>query len=121
MMNKREEYAAIVAKRKEESLASRGAPRRMDEAEKKRRLEQMQQDARQHERSKGMRITQAERRDKEIEEMEKQMRANSSQQYFREMRSEAYMGDASGNVGDRLRNQRHRRQKNLNDPLERDN
>lgn len=120
MVNKREEYTDVVAQRKEASLASRGAPRRMGEDEKKQRLEQMRSDAQKHERSKDLRIASAEQRDKDIEDMEKRMRASSDQSYFRDMTKEAYMGDSSGNVADRLRNQRHRRQRNLNDPLERD-
>lgn len=120
MVNKREEYTDVVAQRKEAALASRGAPRRMAEDEKQRRLEQMRSDAQKHERSKDLRIASAEQRDKDIEEMEKRMRASSDQSYFRDVRQEAYMGDSSGNVADRLRNQRHRRQRNINDPLERD-
>lgn len=120
MVNKREEYEATVAQRKEASLASRGAPRKMSEEEKHRRLEQMQSDAQTHERSKDLRIANAERRDKEIEDAESKMRVTNNQSYFKEIRQEAYTGDSSGNLADRIRNQRGRRQKNLNDPLERD-
>lgn len=120
MVSKREEYETTVAQRKEAALASRGAPRRMSEDEKRRRLEQMQADAQRHEKGKDFRIADAERRDKEIEDREKEMRNTSNQKYFREIRQEAYMGDSSGNIGDRIRNQRHRRQKNMNDPLERE-
>lgn len=120
MVSKREQYEVIVAERKEAALASRGAPRRMSEEEKQRRLEQMQADAQRHEKGKDFRIADAERRDKEIEDREKEMRNTSNQKYFREIRQEAYMGDSSGNVADRIRNQRHRRQKHMSDPLERD-
>lgn len=121
MVSKREEYAASLAERKQAALASRGAPRRMDEDEKRRRLEQMRADAERHDRNKDQRCAASELREKEIEELEKKMRNNSDQKYFRDMRHQAYMGDTSGTVADRLRNQRHRRQKNVNDPLERDN
>merc|ERR1711974_484590 len=120
MLDKRAEYAAQVAARRDAALASRGAPRRMSEEEKQRRLEQMRGDAQRHERSKDQRIASAEQREKEIEELEKKMRNNSDQKYFREMREKAYMGDDDATVADRLKNQRHRRAKNLNDPLERD-
>jgi len=119
MVSKREEYAATLAARKEAAIASRGAPRRMDEDEKRRRLEQMQHDAVSHERYKDHRIASAEQREREQEEREARMRMNSDQKYFREIRQEAYM-DSGGTMADRLKNQRHRRQKNLNDPLERD-
>jgi len=120
ILNAREDRAAQIAQRKEAALASRGAPRRMDEEEKRRRIEQMRADAGTHERSKDVRIANAEKKDKEIEDLERNMRQNSDQKYFREMREQAYMGDEGGSVADRLRNQRHRRSKNLNDPLERD-
>merc|ERR1712048_1314885 len=100
MVSKREEYEITVAQRKEAALASRGAPRRMSDEEKRRRLEQMQADAQRHEKGKDFRIADAERRDKEIEERE--MRNTSNQKYFREIRQEAYMGDSSGNVADRI-------------------
>lgn len=120
MLSKREEYSATVAKRKEEALASRGAPQRMTEAEKKRRLEQMQEDARRHEDRKTHRIAAAEIRDKEQLQKETDMRSTSDQKYLREMRVSAYT-DSNATVADRLKSQRHRRQKDINDPLERDN
>mmetsp|Transcript_107122 Transcript_107122/g.332868 ORF Transcript_107122/g.332868 Transcript_107122/m.332868 type:complete len:349 (+) Transcript_107122:133-1179(+) len=119
MVSKRREHAAALAERKEAALASRGAPRRMAEAEKRQRLEQMQLDAARHERHKDGRIAAAERREKEQEELEASMRRSSDQRYFREIRQEAYM-DSTATMADRLKNQRHRRQKNINDPLERD-
>mmetsp|Transcript_67272 Transcript_67272/g.169775 ORF Transcript_67272/g.169775 Transcript_67272/m.169775 type:complete len:341 (+) Transcript_67272:94-1116(+) len=121
MVSAREERAQLIAQRKDAALASRGAPRRMDEEEKRRRLEQMSQDARTHERSKDARIASADQREREIEDLEKKMRQNSDQKFFREMREKAYMGDEGASVAERLRNQRHRRQKHINDPLERDN
>mmetsp|Transcript_63879 Transcript_63879/g.207600 ORF Transcript_63879/g.207600 Transcript_63879/m.207600 type:complete len:94 (-) Transcript_63879:116-397(-) len=92
----------------------------MGEDEKRRRIEQMQMDAKTHERSKDKRIEAAEKKDSEVDDLEKRMRINSDQKYFRDMREKAYMGDENQSVADRLKNQRHRRQKNLNDPLEKD-
>mmetsp|Transcript_83089 Transcript_83089/g.220460 ORF Transcript_83089/g.220460 Transcript_83089/m.220460 type:complete len:358 (-) Transcript_83089:73-1146(-) len=119
IVSKREEYEATVAARKEAALASRGAPRRMSEEEKRQRLERMSQDARSHERFKDHRIASAEQTEREQAEREAKMRMGSDQKYFREIRQDAYM-DSGSTVADRLKNQRHRRQKQLNDPLERD-
>lgn len=110
MIDKRAEYSAQLEERKAAALASRGAPRRMDEADKKRRLEQMQLDAAKHEKFKDHRIANAERREKEVEELEAKMRMNSDQSYLRGMRQDAYM-EGNGSVADRLKTQRHRRQK----------
>jgi len=119
VVDKREEREAEIRRRRDAALASRGATRRMDEDERRRRVEEMQSDAKRHEMSKDARIAAAEKREQEIEETEKRMRQNSDQKYFKEMRAQAYMGD-EGSLADRMKNQRHRRQKNLNDPLERD-
>lgn len=118
-VSKRQEYAATLAVRKELALASRGAPRRMDEEEKRQRLEQMQLDAAKHEKYKDARIANAELREREKEELDAKMRMTSDQKYFRGIRQEAYM-ESGTTVADRLKNQRHRRQKHINDPLERD-
>lgn len=119
MVSKREEYQAVLADRKAKALASRGAPRRMTEEEKNRKFEEMRRDAKLHDRKKEGRIAAAEQREREIEELEARMRQNSDQRYFKEMRAQAFT-DGDATVADRLRTQRHRRQKNLNDPLERD-
>lgn len=118
-VSKREEYAARVASQKEAALASRGAPRRMNDEEKQRRLQEMQADARRHESSKDQRIAAASRKEREQEEADTQMRRTSDQKYFREMREQAY-AEGEGTVADRLRSQRHRRQRQIVDPLERD-
>merc|ERR1712014_223911 len=118
-VNKREELARLTAERKDAALASRGAPRRMSEEERKRKLEQMEADARKHEQRKDDRIEDAHRREKEREEKDAKMRATSDQSYFQKMRKDAYAGD-EGTMADRLKSQRHRRAKGLNDPLERD-
>jgi len=120
MVDKRAEYAAKIAAQRDAALASRGAARRLSEEERARRIEEMRADADRHERSKDARIAAAEKHDREEEEREKEMRRRSDQKYFREIRSQAYMGEESSSVADRLKNQRHRRAKNLNDPLERD-
>mmetsp|Transcript_125894 Transcript_125894/g.352495 ORF Transcript_125894/g.352495 Transcript_125894/m.352495 type:complete len:335 (+) Transcript_125894:136-1140(+) len=120
ILDKRAERAAEIAARRDAALASRGAPRKMSDEERQRRLEQMREDAQKHERHKDKRIAAAEEHEQQIEEKEKEMRAKSDQSYFREIRSKAYMGDEGATVADRLKNQRHRRAKNLNDPLERD-
>eukprot|EP00928_Gymnodinium_smaydae_P026538 TRINITY_DN2080_c0_g1_i1.p1 TRINITY_DN2080_c0_g1~~TRINITY_DN2080_c0_g1_i1.p1 ORF type:complete len:342 (+),score=104.90 TRINITY_DN2080_c0_g1_i1:129-1154(+) len=119
MKLKREEFEQLTASRRDAAVNSRGAPRKMSEEEKQRRLEQMKADAARHEKSKDERIRSAEQREKELEERDAQMRAKSDQSYFREMRKEAYAGE-EGTMADRLKSQRHRRQKHLNDPLERD-
>lgn len=119
VVDKRAEYEAQVKARRDAALASRGASQRMTEEEKQRRFDQMKADAATHERHKDARIVAAEKREKEIEEMESKLRANSDQSYFKEMRKQTYM-DSDLSVADRLKNQRHRRGKNLNDPLERD-
>jgi len=118
-VNKREEYAARVEERKRQALESRGAPKRMDEEEKRRKLEQMQADAKSHDSHKNRRLAEAEQKQKEQEELEAKMRANSDQKYFREMREKAYMEENSS-MADRLKNQRHRRQKGIIDSLEKD-
>lgn len=119
MVDKRAEYAQSLADRKSQALASRGLPQRLTEEDKKRRLAQMRADADSHEREKDHKIAAAERHDKEQEELEARMRSTSDQKYFREMREKAYT-ESGSTVADRLKNQRHRRQKHLNDPLERD-
>jgi len=120
VVDKREQFAKQILERRDAALASRGAAKRMTEEEKERRLAQMRADANRHEASKDNRIAAAEEKDREIEEQEKKARQGSDQKYFRDLREKAYMGEESGSVADRLRNQRHRRQKHLNDPLERD-
>lgn len=120
MVNKREDFANQVAQRRDAALASRGAAKKMSEEEKRRRLEQMRNDAQSHEKGKDQRIAAADKREREIEELEKKMRLNSDQSYFKEIREQAYMGDKDASVADRIRNQRHKRQKHINDPLERD-
>lgn len=119
MIGRREEYAQRLAKRKEESVASRGLSHKMDDAEKKRRVEQMQADARAHDRHKDKRMEENARKAKEQEELEAKMRANSDQKYFKDMREQAYMDD-NKSMSDRLKNQRHRRQKGIVDSLEKD-
>merc|ERR1719428_1548909 len=91
---------------------------RMDEAEKRRRLEAMTQDAAQHEARKDDRIAASAKRDKEQEELEAKLRQTGDQRLFKEMRSQAYGGE--GSMADRLQTQRNRRQRNILDPLERD-
>lgn len=119
VVDKRAEYAAQVAARRDAALASRGASRRLTEEEKQSRYEQMKVDAALHEQHKDKRIASAELREKQIEELESKMRANSDQTFFKDIRKQAYMG-SEGTIADRLKNQRGRRGKNLNDPLERD-
>lgn len=118
MVSARQEREERIAKQRDEALASRGAPRRMSDEEKKRRIEQMQSDATSHQRQKDIKIAHAEQRAKAIEELEAEMRQKSDQTVFKKMREDAYSGENS--LADRLQNQRHRRQKNLNDNLERD-
>merc|ERR1719215_135556 len=116
-VSRREEYAARVAERKEQALASRGAPKRMDEEEKRRRIEQMQSDAKTHVASTNQRLEIAEKKQKETDEREARNRAQSDQKYFKEMREQAYIED-DASMADRLKNQRHRRQKGIVDSLE---
>mmetsp|Transcript_116075 Transcript_116075/g.248257 ORF Transcript_116075/g.248257 Transcript_116075/m.248257 type:complete len:341 (-) Transcript_116075:58-1080(-) len=120
MVSKREERAAQIAERRDKALASRGAASRMSEEEKQRRVDQMRQDAARHSKHVDDRIAAAEQREKEIGELEKDMRNNSDQKYFRDMRTSAY-SDSNATLEDRMKSQRHRRQKHINDPLERDN
>eukprot|EP00931_Biecheleriopsis_adriatica_P022663 TRINITY_DN1449_c0_g1_i1.p1 TRINITY_DN1449_c0_g1~~TRINITY_DN1449_c0_g1_i1.p1 ORF type:complete len:342 (+),score=123.32 TRINITY_DN1449_c0_g1_i1:100-1125(+) len=120
VLSKREEHVQRVAQQKEAALASRGLGGRLTEEEKNRRVEQMRIDAKKHEKHKDQRIAAAEERDKQIEELEAKMRANSDQKYFRDIRKDAYAGDMDMSVADRLKSQKHRRQKHINDPLERD-
>lgn len=119
MVSRREEYAARVEQRKKQALESRGAPKRMDEEEKRRRLAEMQSDAKKHDSLKNRRISEADQKLKDQEELEAKMRSNSDQKYFREMREQAYMEENSS-MADRLKNQRHRRQKGIVDSLEKD-
>eukprot|EP00439_Symbiodinium_sp_Y106_P059701 s2299_g8.t1 len=120
VVSKRMEHEQRVAKQKEQALASRGLGRRLTEEEKERRVEQMRVDAKKHEKMKDNRIASTEEREKQIEELEAKMRDKSDQKYFRDLRKDAYAGDAEMTMADRLQTQRHRRQKHLNDPLERD-
>eukprot|EP00927_Polykrikos_kofoidii_P078214 TRINITY_DN7505_c0_g1_i1.p1 TRINITY_DN7505_c0_g1~~TRINITY_DN7505_c0_g1_i1.p1 ORF type:complete len:350 (+),score=102.00 TRINITY_DN7505_c0_g1_i1:77-1126(+) len=120
MVRKREELAKLVADRRDAALASRGAPRRMDDSEKKRKLAEMAADAAKHDRMKDQRIAVAEAVQREQDEKDARGRQNSDQKYLRDLRHEAYVGDSDMTMADRLKSQRHRRAKNLNDPLERD-
>ncbi|CAE7358745.1 CPK1 [Symbiodinium sp. KB8] len=121
VVSKRMEHDERVAKQKEQALASRGLGRRLTEEEKERRVEQMRVDAKKHEKMKDQRIASTEEREKQIEELEAKMRDKSDQKYFRDLRKDAYAGDTKEmTMADRLQTQRHRRQKHLNDPLERD-
>lgn len=119
MISKRQQREELIAQRKELALASRGAARRMDEDERQQRLAQMKNDAAAHDRYKDRRIADAERREKEQEAKEEAMRANSDKDYLRDIRKDAYIGN-DGTMADRLKSQRHRRQKGLRDNLERD-
>lgn len=121
VVSKRMEHEERVAKQKDQALASRGLGRRLTEEEKERRVEQMRVDAKKHEKMKDQRIASTEEREKQIEELEAKMRDKSDQKYFRDLRKDAYAGDTKEmTMADRLQTQRHRRQKHLNDPLERD-
>jgi len=119
IVSRREEFAKQTEERKELALASRGAPRRMSEEEKKRKLDEMRADANRHDKRKDERILAAEKYEKEIDERDEKSRATSDQSYLREVRKEAF-GGGQDSMADRLKSQRHRRQKNMNDPLERD-
>merc|ERR1711953_331186 len=119
MVSKREERERLIAERKDLALASRGASKRMSEEDRKRKLDEMKSDAASHDRYKDRRIADAERKEKEIEAKEAEMRAKSDQSYFRDIRKDAYT-NSDQNLADRLKSQRHRRGKNLNDNLERD-
>merc|ERR1719410_3174993 len=99
--------------RKEQALASMGAPRRMDEDEKRRRLEDMQRDAARHERWKDQKIAVAELCDKQIDEQEAKTREGSDPKYSRGVRQEAYL-NSGASMADRVKNQRHRRQMHIN-------
>jgi len=118
MKSKREEREELVAKRKDLALASRGACKRMDEEERKRKLDAMMGDAAVHDRYKDRRIADAEKREKEQDEKEERGRQTGGHSYLSEVRKEAYSMD--GSVADRLKSQRHRRGKDLKDNLERD-
>jgi len=120
MLSQREERAQRTAQQKEAALASRGLGTRLTEEEKNQRVEQMRLDAKKHDKIKDQRMKSADEREKQIEELEAKMRANSDQQYFRDIRKEAYAGNNEDSVADRLKSQRHRRQKHINDPLEKD-
>jgi len=120
VMSKRMEHEERVQKQKEAALASRGLGRRLTEEEKERRVEQMRVDAKKHEKHKDQRIASTEEKEKLVEELEAKMREKSDQKYFRDLRKDAYAGDADMTMADRLKSQRHRRQKHMNDPLERD-
>jgi len=122
LVDKREERAARIAEGKRQALDSRGAPRRMDEDEKKRRYDEMVNDAKSHDAMKTRRISEAERKEKEQVELEEKMReksGKSKKDVFSKIREEAYM-ESNANVADRLKNQRHRRQKGVVDSLEKD-
>jgi len=117
MVNKREERAQRVAEGRDKAMASRGLCGRLDEDEKRRRIEEMQTNAKKHDSFKTKRIAEAEVKQKEIDDAEVKNRANSDQKYFRDMREQAYMEENSS-MGDRLKNQRSRRQKGIVDSLE---
>merc|ERR1712136_406930 len=117
-VDQREERAKRVAEQRDAALASRGATKRLNEEEKRQRLEEMQRTAARHEAHKDRRIADAELKAKEQDEADLHMRRTSDQKFFRGMREQAYM-QSEGSVADRLKSQRHRRQKHLNDPLER--
>eukprot|EP00435_Cladocopium_sp_Y103_P071990 s370_g39.t1 len=120
VLSKRMEHEMRVKQQKDAALASRGLGRRMTDEEKDQRVQQMRVDAKKHERMKDDRIASAEDREKQIEELEAKMREKSDQKYFRDLRKDAYAADAEMSVADRIKTQRHRRQKNINDPLEKD-
>eukprot|EP00490_Sorites_sp_Unknown_P001784 CAMPEP_0114674998 /NCGR_PEP_ID=MMETSP0191-20121206/47238_1 /TAXON_ID=126664 /ORGANISM="Sorites sp." /LENGTH=288 /DNA_ID=CAMNT_0001943441 /DNA_START=52 /DNA_END=918 /DNA_ORIENTATION=+ len=115
VVSKRMEHEMRQKQQKEAALASRGLGRRMTDEEKDQRVQQMRV-----ERMKDDRIASADDREKQIEELEAKMREKSDQKYFRDLRKDAYAADAEMSVADRIKSQRHRRQKHINDPLERD-
>mmetsp|Transcript_34557 Transcript_34557/g.78966 ORF Transcript_34557/g.78966 Transcript_34557/m.78966 type:complete len:351 (+) Transcript_34557:80-1132(+) len=119
LIGKREEHEARIAKQRDQALASRGAPRRMTEEEKAERLRQMELDAKLHEQAKDQRIASAMQKEKELDELDEQARKKNDQSYMKKIRAEAYM-ENEGSMADRLKTQRHRRQKGIMDPLERD-
>ncbi|CAK0789955.1 unnamed protein product [Prorocentrum cordatum] len=118
LIDKKAENAALIAERRDKALASRGATKRLSEEERKEALERMRGDAARHEALKDRKIAAAEQAERQQEEKEASMRNKNEQSYFKDVRAKAY-GDEGATVADRLRNQRHRRQKHLNDPLER--
>eukprot|EP00747_Dinoflagellata_sp_TGD_P025792 gnl/TRDRNA2_/TRDRNA2_131492_c0_seq1.p1 gnl/TRDRNA2_/TRDRNA2_131492_c0~~gnl/TRDRNA2_/TRDRNA2_131492_c0_seq1.p1 ORF type:complete len:416 (-),score=142.79 gnl/TRDRNA2_/TRDRNA2_131492_c0_seq1:110-1264(-) len=120
MISKREERAQQVSQQKEAAIASRGLMYRLSEEEKKARVDQMYADARTHEKTKNERIANAERKEKEIEELEAKMRTNqsTSQKIFKDMREKVYM--EGGSLESRLNNQKHKRQRGIVDDLEKD-
>ncbi|CAK9114262.1 Pre-mRNA-splicing factor CWC25 homolog (Coiled-coil domain-containing protein 49) (Spliceosome-associated protein homolog CWC25) [Durusdinium trenchii] len=120
VVSKRLEHESRVKQQKDAALASRGLGKRMTDEEKEQRVQQMRVDAKKHERMKDDRIASAEEREKQIEELEAKMREKSDQKYFRDLRKDAYAADAEMSVAERIKTQRHRRQRNINDPLERD-
>eukprot|EP00929_Paragymnodinium_shiwhaense_P003099 TRINITY_DN103501_c0_g1_i1.p1 TRINITY_DN103501_c0_g1~~TRINITY_DN103501_c0_g1_i1.p1 ORF type:complete len:369 (-),score=127.67 TRINITY_DN103501_c0_g1_i1:163-1191(-) len=119
MTNKRAEFEALVADRKDKALASRGAPRRMSEDEKARKLAEMKADAERHEKRKDDRIAAAHEAEKKIEAFEEEQRAKGGD-YLNKVRKDVYNDAGGGNLADRLKSQRNRRGKDLRDNLERD-
>merc|ERR1712232_211125 len=101
MVSQREEREAKLARQKEEALASRGAPRRMTEEEKAKRLAQMRADANTHELTKDKKIADAERKEKEIERLEAEIRNSNQKNFIGEIRQEAYM-ESTSSMADRL-------------------
>eukprot|EP00971_Amphidinium_carterae_P169170 3351865-Amphidinium_carterae.1 len=91
----------------------------MTEEEKAERLRQMELDAKLHEQAKDQRIASAMQKEKELDELDEQARKKNDQSYMKKIRAEAYM-ENEGSMADRLKTQRHRRQKGIMDPLERD-
>lgn len=124
LIDKKAEEAALVAERRDKALASRGATKRLSEEERKEALERMRGDAAKHEAMKDRRISAAEEAERRQDEKDASMRNKSAisvggeGSYLKDVRAKAY-GEEGLSVADRLRNQRSRRQKHLNDPLER--
>lgn len=123
--SRRQEQEERLLKMKEDSLASRGSTKRLSPEEQAAKVAQMRDDAKQHERLKDVKIARAEQYERDKDALEAKMRneaalKNEDGDYFKKLRTEAYMG-SNDSMADRLKTQRGRRMKevHLNDALER--
>jgi len=120
----RDEYREKQRKEREEAYErkqeGRGhATTGLSREEKERRLREMQNQGKDHERYKDTREHEYTRKEKELERKEKELREKGDRSVFKKMNQSTYM-ESEKTMADRLQSNRHRRQKGIIDNLEKD-
>lgn len=112
-LRRRQEEEALKAKARGRSNQGLSAE------EKAKRLKEMMNDGKSHEKVKDSREKDYTEKEEKLEEVEKNMREKNDRTVFKKMNQATYMS-GSVSMEDRIKSGRHRRQKGIFDPLEKD-